>query len=335
MTDPAARRPGTVPRPLLVVGDAFADLSARVPRFPDEGTDAQVGRVRWSSGGSATNVAVTVAALGGEVRLLTRVGDDPAAEVALRAARQAGVDLSLVQRDPVEPTGLCFVVVSPGGERTFFSARGANANLAMPGDAVGLLDGLGGLHLSGYGLLEGSHRETALALVESAARRGLASSLDLCLPLVEAHRDELLGLLPRIGVVFGNEREACALAGAPAASAAEGLVARGAPVVVVKGGGAGCRIASSGGALDVPGVAVAAVDTTGCGDAFVAGFLHALSRGAAFPLCGALGNVLGALAATRPGSGDALPGREAIRSFLSEAAPALLPLLSPGPTTAT
>lgn len=334
--------PSAGPRPLVVAGDAFADLSASVPRFPVEGTDAQVERIRWSSGGSAANVAASLAVLGNPVLLLARVGEDPAAAVALKAARKAGVDLSLVQRDPGEPTGICFVVVSPGGERTFFSARGANVKLAMPAGTSALLAGCGALHLSGYGLLGGVHRETTLALIGAANVIGLAVSLDLCLPLIETRREELTGLLPRLSVVFGNELEIAALAalarGAPPASSAEALVARGAPLVVVKSGRRGCLVASPVGSAAVAGNAVEAVDTTGCGDAFVAGFLHARSRGAAPPLCAALGNALGALAATAPGSGDALPGLAGVRAFVAGTAAAagllvLLPAPSPDEST--
>ena len=84
---------------VLIVGDANADLSAALSRFPHEGDDALIGALGWGSGGSAANVAAALALLGTRARLLARVGCDPAAEVALRAARDAGVDLAAVQRD--------------------------------------------------------------------------------------------------------------------------------------------------------------------------------------------------------------------------------------------
>ncbi len=321
------------PRPLLVAGDAFADLVARVPSYPHEGGDAHARGVVWSSGGSAANVAVTVASLGGPVRLLARVGEDPAAAVALGGAGRAGVDLGLVQRDPAEPTGLCFIVVSGDGERTFFSARGASERLAPPQDLPGLLAAASGLHLSGYPLLGGDSRTTALALVAAARRLDLPVSVDLCLPLVESLREEMLALLPRLAVVFGNSLEVARLTGRAAGEAASELVARGAAVAVEKAGGRGCVVASRDGTFEVPAFPVAAVDTTGCGDAFVGGFLYARSLGAALPVCGALGNAVGALAATVPGSGDALPGLEAVRAFVgrSPRGADLLPLLPPPP----
>lgn len=315
------------PGSFLVVGDAFADLSARVRRFPEEGGDAHARRIDWSSGGSAANVAAALASLGTSVRLLARVGPDPAAVVALRAARRAGVDLSLVQEDTSEPTGLCFVVVSASGERTFFSARGANENLALPEDVVSLLGGVAGVHLSGYALVGGS-REAALAVARAARERGIPASLDLCLPLVEARREETLGLLPLFSVVFGNDREVSLLADGDAEAAARAIAARGVEVAVAKTGEKGCVLATAESARVVPAFPVDAVDTTACGDAFVAGFLHARALGAAPEACGALGNALGALAATAPGSGDALPVPGAVRAFLAERAAGLLPLLT-------
>src|SRR5262245_44399519 len=116
---------------VLVIGDANADLSASLGRFPHEGDDALTGTLGWGSGGSAANVAVACGRLGARTRLLARVGRDPAAEVALRTARHAGVDLSAVQHDESLATGLCFAAISPGGERTLFSFRGANTALDL------------------------------------------------------------------------------------------------------------------------------------------------------------------------------------------------------------
>src|SRR5688500_15840398 len=111
---------------ILVLGDANADLSAGIRRFPAEGDDSQIASLAGGSGGSAANVAAALALLGAPARLLARVGCDPAAEIARRVARAAGVDLAAIQVDDALATGLCFAAISPGGERTFFSYRGAN-----------------------------------------------------------------------------------------------------------------------------------------------------------------------------------------------------------------
>ena len=171
----------------LVVGDANADLHAELARFPHEGDDCALRGLGWSSGGGAANVATGLALLGARARLLARVGVDPAAAVALHAAAAAGVDLDHVQRDPAIATGLCFAAVSPGGERTFFSHRGANAALDE-GGARDRLDGMGWLHVAGHALIEGSQRATTLALVADADRREIPVSIDLCLPLLRGSK---------------------------------------------------------------------------------------------------------------------------------------------------
>jgi len=301
---------------ILVVGDANADLSAAVPRFPAEGDDRPITALNWGSGGSAANVAAALALLGAHARLLARVGADPASEVALRAARAAGVDLGLVQRDETVATGLCFAAISTGGERTFFSYRGANVNL-QPAAGRSPLAEARWLHISAHALLEGSQRTTALALIEDAGRRGVPVSLDLCLPLLRDRRADVLDLLPRLRILFANEQEfAALLPGLSIDAALEQLSGASAALMALKRGACGCAIAAAGRRWSLPAFAVAAVDSNGCGDAFVAGFIHAYTRGASPEDSATLGNALGAITATHAGSGDALPGRAELRTFL-------------------
>lgn len=300
---------------ILVVGDANADINAAIERFPAEGDDSLVTALAWSSGGSAANVAAALGRLGLPVRLLARVGSDPAATVALRAARAAGADLSAIQIDPLRATGLCYAAVSPDGNRTFFSFRGANAAMAQP--PAGLLAGLGWLHISAYALIEGTQRASCLALIDMARARALPISLDLCMPALRAGRSEIVALLPQLAVLFGNELELAELCpGLSQDGAAGQLLRHGVPLAVIKLGPRGCLVAEPAGLQHVPAFTVAALDTSGCGDAFVAGFLLARLSGAPLAQCATLANALGALTATRPGAADALPTRDELRALL-------------------
>lgn len=302
---------------IIVVGDLNADLSAAVERFPAEGGDSVVSGLGWSSGGSAANVAAALGVLGSRCRLLARVGDDPAASVALRAARAAGADLSAVQVDPDIATGLCYTAVTPSGERTFFSFRGANQALAAP--APGLLDGARWLHISAYALLAGQQRATTLELIGAAHRRGLPVSVDLCLPALHSWREQIADLLPQLAILFTNEHELAELCpGEPQERAAQLLIKRGVPLVALKLGPHGCMLASAGAPVRLPACEVAAVDSSGCGDAFVAGFLSAHLRGAPLEACLMLANALGALTATRYGAAEALPQPHKLREFLQQ-----------------
>jgi sugar/nucleoside kinase (ribokinase family) len=318
----------------LVVGDANADLNAELARFPHEGDDCPLRALGWSSGGSAANVATALARLGARARLLARVGTDPAAEVALRAAAAAGVLLDQVERDAAIATGLCFAAVSPGGERTFFSYRGANS--ALTGGAASPLLGVGWVHLAGHALLSGAQRSLALALAQEAHDRAIPVSLDLCLPLLRGARDVVLTLVPRLAVLFANELELPALVDAPPVgdgidAALERFAADEGPIVAAKLGARGSRLGGRARA-DVPAFPIVARDTTCAGDAYVAGFLFALVRGASPLTAARLGNALGALTAARPGSADALPSLADARAFLAlHGATDALPLLAPRP----
>jgi sugar/nucleoside kinase (ribokinase family) len=328
---------------ILVAGDANADLSAALSRFPGEGDDAPITSLGWGSGGSAANVVAALALLGERPRLLARVGRDPAAEIALKAARAAGADLTAIQIDDTLATGLCFAAVSPGGERTFFSYRGANVALGPEPSAAALLDGARWLHVAGHALLEGRQRATTLALIEAAAARGIPISLDLCLPTLRAWRDQTLQLLPRLEILFANEKELALLVpnlsepltAETLLEQADKLAGVGAPLIVTKLGAHGCVFACADWHWSAPVFSVDAVDTNGCGDAFVAGFLYGYLRRAGLDTSATLANAIGALTATRYGAAEALPSRERLRAFLIERVrPQLAALLDgePAPT---
>jgi sugar/nucleoside kinase (ribokinase family) len=312
----------------LVIGDANADLSAPLRAFPREGDDTALLGLAWGSGGAGVNVATAIALLGGaRARLLTRVGVDPSARVSLDAAWRAGVDLTFLQRDPALATGLCFAAVSPGGERTFFSYRGANAALSLP-DRDALFHGIEHLHVCGHALLEGAQRDTTLALIDEAARRAVPISLDLCLPLCRTAADLVLTLAPKLALLTGNADEITLLA--PASpdddvddegetlldAAITALERREVARIIVKLGADGAACIEHGTRKRVPAFDVEAIDTTAAGDAHVAAVLVALGNGGALDDALVAGNAVGAITTTRLGAADALPTNGEFHAFL-------------------
>lgn len=310
---------------ILIVGDVNADVGAALLRFPREGDDCPVRELLWGSGGAGVNVATGLALLGFPARLLARAGHDQAANIGLRAARSAGVDLTFVERDETIPTGLCYAAVSPGGERTFFSYRGANAALGLP-DIDDLFRDVSLLHVCGHALLEGSQEATTRAVLAEASRRRVPASLDLCLPLLAERPKILSEIAPPMEFVFANEPELAALSGldfgdrdpVSAALASIAAVERAYPCRIVAKLGARGSVMGGDPPVVVPAFSVVARDTTGCGDAYAAAFLAAYLRGASPLECARLGNAAGAVVATRPGSADALPSRREIFVFLKE-----------------
>ena len=253
----------------------------------------------------AVNVATGLALLGTSASLLACVGSDPAAEIALRAAVNAGVSMDFVQRTSECATGLCYALITPGGERSFLSYRGANAGMRLPQRDPFV--GVAWLHITGYALLEGQQRGSTLALIGQASERGIPISLDLCLPLIHRHATSTHELLAHMQIVFGNHHEMRLLQ--PAASQHQ--------LLVEKSGAAGCLLSGSTSA-SIPPFIVQAVDTNGCGDAFVAAFLAAYTAGHSAEHAARNANAAGALASQRHGAAEAMPTSAALKQFLAQ-----------------
>jgi len=317
----------------LVVGDANADVSAALERFPHEGDDSAISWLGWGSGGSAANVATALARLGGGARLLSRVGRDVMAELALRAAKKEGVDLGFVETDESLATGFCVAAISPG-ERTLFSFRGANVALGRP-DMDAVFRGVDFVHIAGHALLEGKQRETALGIIEEAGRRAIGVSIDLCLPLVRKWPRETLELAPRLSIVLANRSELEAFFPTSAAEdrleeALEAILSRGAKLVIGKLGARGALVAEGKNRSPIEPMVVDACDTTGAGDSFVAAFLFAFLQGARPEIAARIACAAGALAASKRGAAEATPSREELCAALeTRGATAAFPFFAP------
>jgi sugar/nucleoside kinase (ribokinase family) len=106
--------------------------------------------------------------------------------------------------------------------------------------------------------------------------------------------------LPKIDYLLTNQEEAAMLTGEEAPrEAAQALLARGSPAVVVKRGEQGALLATRAGVTEWPAHRVEVRDTTCAGDAFVAGFLLGVSRGWGLAEAMRLANAAGALCTTQ------------------------------------
>ena len=90
------------------------------------GAKADVNSIFFSTGGGATNAAVTFARQGLETRFLGVIGRDPAGQAVLDALDRENIDTSLVKYSDTHNTGYSVLLVAPNGERTILTYRGAS-----------------------------------------------------------------------------------------------------------------------------------------------------------------------------------------------------------------
>jgi ribokinase len=291
-------------RTVVVIGDLMVDVVARMSAPLAVGSDTPA-EVRSRPGGSAANVAAWLAVAGAPATLVARAGGDAAGRDAVQKLRAHAVS-TRVALDEHLPTGVCIVLVGPGGERSMLPDAGANAALS-PADLPPEVFAPGAhLHVAGYTLLRGgAPREAALEALRRARESGMTISVDpsSAAPLERLGAQEFLALAGHPDLLLPNRDEATALTGAPEpAAAARALTAHAREVVVTLGAG-GALWTDGRVTLDAPAIAGGPVlDTTGAGDAFAAGFLAAWLGGA--PPGGALqaGNGLAARAVSLAGT---------------------------------
>ncbi len=264
---------------VVIVGDVITDIVVRALGPVEVGSDTN-SEIRLSPGGSGANQAAWLASLGVAVRFYGRAGISDVAEHA-EALRAAGVDAHLAV-DPQLPTGSIAVLVGEDGERSMFTDRGANLRLAE-GDLPRDLHDVAHLHVSGYALFDPETRRAVSALVAEALRARVAVSTDPSSVsyLREMGPEVFVALTAGMETIFPNAPEASILSGCKDSREAAESLTQDYPTVVVKLGEDGALLARRGRPtvhVDAPPTTV--VDTTGAGDAFCAGFLAAMSRGA-------------------------------------------------------
>jgi sugar/nucleoside kinase (ribokinase family) len=277
----------------------------------------------FTLGSSTALCAANLAALGLRVGILGKVGQDLFGDFVLQALRDRRIDASRVIRDPTVRTGLTVSLASPQ-DRAMVTVAGAMRELRAEEVDLEYVAEARHLHISSLFLQEGLQAGCA-GLFRAAKRRGLTTSLDPGWDPREEWDAGIGGIYPWLDILFVNEVEVAALARMAGWRRAALALASRVGFLVVKRGQAGAAVFQDGTERGHPGFAVRAVDPTGAGDAFDAGFL--LGHLAGWPLeqCLEWGNACGALTASRPGGSGAFRSQDEVRAFLSAPHPFLLP----------
>jgi sugar/nucleoside kinase (ribokinase family) len=261
-----------------VIGLYILDVLGRpVSRIPDRGGVDFIEEIRLTVAGTAGGTVIDTAKLGLRSVAVGAVGDDEKADWVLLTMQKHGIDTSAMQRLKGVPTSATILNVRPNGERPALHVRGASDHFDVPPSMYEKVFDAPIVHLGGTGLLKKLDGPASLALVKEAKRRGRTVTFDLIAAnLVTAKIVE--PLLPYIDYFMPSIEEAKDMSGETTPEdCAAFYLNRGALCCVFTLGADGAYYAHRDGTRKLsPAYDVKVIDTTGCGDAFDAGFITAL-----------------------------------------------------------
>ncbi|MBW3092014.1 ribokinase [Bifidobacterium sp. 82T10] len=308
---------------VAVVGSMNADYTVVTERLPRPGETVNGGPLTILPGGKSGNQAASAARLGAHVRLFGAVGGDANADFLLGELGKAGVDTANVRHVP-GPSGTTVITVDAHGENTIVYSPGSNAQV----DADYIASSRDALTAAGVlGLCLESPMDTVVAAARIAHDAGLTVLVNNS-PFVPRLPRELVDAAD---ILLVNEHEMAQMLGVdePAdgdwsgfdwADARERMAGLGFDRAIVTLGGDGSVIldatgerGSDSGITRIAPVRVEAVDTTGCGDAFMGTVLAGLASGFALDDAARLGSYVAAYAATGYGAQASYGTAEQVR----------------------
>jgi len=260
--------------------------------------------VEFAPGGSCANTIVTAAVLGAEADLHANVGPDRFGEIYVEGAASV-LGEHHVRRGDDGPTGKCLSLISEAdAERTMLTDLGCAMELPLAALSRESLRAASIFHCTGYLFTGGPIGAVADEALAEAAAHDTRVSFDVADPwVIEAHRERLAPVVhEQAHVVFLNAEEAKLWGGVDDPVAAAEALAQRVPVVALKLGSKGSLVLWDGQRHEVQATRVAALDTTGAGDAYAGGFLYGLDRGLAPPRCAEIASRIAALTVSQVGA---------------------------------
>ena len=300
---------------VVVFGSFVVDLMARSPHLPVPGETVKGSVFKMGPGGKGFNQCVAAHKAGADVVMITKLGKDSFADVALNTMDELGMTKeSLFYSDDVE-TGIALILVDENTSRNEIIIVPGACNTITP-EEVAKIENV--IKESEYVLLQLEVNQDANELVADMANRYGCKVIVNTAPYAKIS-DEFLS---KAYMVTPNEVEAEELTGVhvdsleSAHEAAEYFYKKGVQKVIITLGSRGVFVSSDGREEIVPAFKVDAVDTTGAGDAFNGGLLAALSEGKDIWEAVRFANGLAALSVQKMGTTPSMPKLEEIKKFL-------------------
>jgi sugar/nucleoside kinase (ribokinase family) len=287
----------------VALGVHVVDVLARPVSEIPEGQGGQlVDEIRITAAGPAGGTAVTLAKLGAQVHSAGAIGTDALGDALRELLGRFGVDTSLLLRREGVQTSASVLPIRPDGSRPAFHVVGANATYSAADAPWDTIAQATHLHLGAPEFMGG---EAAAEILSFARRHGVTTSADILAPGDQAAAilDWIAPAFEHLDYLLPNDEQVLSLSGAQDLLAGcRTLLDHGVGCVAATCGRDGVLIVGADDAEQIPAFSVDVVDTTGCGDAFSAGFLRGLALGRSRPEAATLGAAVAALVAGGLGS---------------------------------
>lgn len=302
---------------VTVFGSFVVDLMARTPHLPVPAETVKGSLFKMGAGGKGFNQGVAAHKAGADVTMITKMGRDSFANVALDVMDELGMSKEHIFFNEEEATGIALILVDEKtSQNEIVIVPGACATITEE-DTDSIEDVI---KESEYVLLQLEVNEDANERVVNCAHKHGTKVILNTAPYSPVS-DEVLS---KVYMVTPNEVEAEEMTGIKidgleaAKKAAEVFRSKGVQKVVITLGSRGVFISADGREEIVPCFKVDALDTTGAGDAFNGAFLTALAEGKDEWEAARFANALAAISVTRLGTTPAMPTREEVDAFLKE-----------------
>jgi sugar/nucleoside kinase (ribokinase family) len=265
-------------------------------------------------GGSACNTVVGVGKLGGSARFIGKCGNGKLGKFFENDLKRHNVEPLLFRSN--SPTGRVLSIITPDAQRSMFTFLGASAEMSPQDISEDCFEDAAIVHIEGYLLF---NPDLILKVLKTAKKSGALISLDLPSYNVVRESHKLLRHLVEtfVDIFMANEDEARAYTGQADEARAVSSLAEKVDIAVLKIGERGSLIAHNNEILPIEALGSGqAIDTTGAGDLWAAGFLYGLVNGLPLEKCGALGSACGYEVCQVIGANIPAAGWERIRQVL-------------------
>ncbi len=302
---------------VFAYGDVNADIILPgVSRLPEPGSEVIIPEMPTFVGGGAALFAMGAGKLGLKTVFQGEIGEDCYGTMIRETFQKTGVDDALLRTVPGAKTGISLSFTDEH-ERAFLTFSGTNASVSIERLDLERVGQSRHVHVTGY---DGpvNHDAYLSVLKELKEKTDTTVSFDVGWDVRGVWTRRIYELFPYIDVLFMNETEALHYSGKDSAMAAAMDFAAYVKTAVIKCGRKGSMAMRGSHCCSAGAYTVQAVDTTGAGDSFNAGFVYGFVKGMPTSDCLHVGNACGAMSVTAYGGNTGFPTEEGLRKFLSE-----------------